>query len=105
MSSVVHRAASSKCAARGSRDDDRVEDFRVGRAKRLRCDHNGDLKSSATAQDENQDERGHYGNNQGTDAPEAVGKECEHYLKIGAAPPGGFHMVAAANELKTLRVR
>jgi hypothetical protein len=43
------------------------------------CDHNRDLKSSATAQDENQDERAHYGNNQGTDAPETVGKECEHY--------------------------
>jgi hypothetical protein len=42
---------------RPAADDDCVEDFRVGRAGRLGCDHNGDLKSSATAQDENQDER------------------------------------------------
>jgi hypothetical protein len=46
---------------------------------RLGCGHNGDLKSSATAQDENQDERSNNGNNQGTDAPQAVGEECEHY--------------------------
>ena len=64
---------------RPAADDDGVEDFRVGRAGRLGCDHNGDLKSSATAQDENQDERAYHGNNQGTDAPEAVGEECEHY--------------------------
>jgi len=64
---------------RPAADDDGVEDFRVERAKRLGCDHNGDLKSSATAQDENQQERAYHGNNQGTDAPEAVGEECEHY--------------------------
>ena len=69
------RAQSRRPAA----DDDGVEDFRVGRAGRVGCDHNGDLKSSATAQDENQDERAYHGNNQGTDAPEAVGEECEHY--------------------------
>jgi hypothetical protein len=43
------------------------------------CDHNGDLKSSTTAQNENQDERAYQRNDQGTDAPEAVGEECEHY--------------------------
>jgi hypothetical protein len=64
---------------RPAADDDGVEDFRVGRSGRLRCDHNGDLKSSATAQGENQHERTYHGNNQGTDAPEAVGEECEHY--------------------------
>ena len=64
---------------RSAADDDGVEDFRVGRAGRLGCDHNGDLKSSTTAQNENQDERAYHGNNQGTDAPEAVGEECEHY--------------------------
>ena len=64
---------------RPTADDDGVEDLRVKRAGRLGCDHNGDLESSATAQDENQDERAHQGNNQGTDAPEAVGEECEHY--------------------------
>ena len=36
------------------------------------------LKSSATAQNENQHERSDHGNNQGTDAPEAVGEEREH---------------------------
>ena len=45
------------------------------------CDHNGDLKSSTTAQNENQDERAYHGNDQGTDAPEAVGEECEHLAK------------------------
>jgi hypothetical protein len=60
-------------------DDDGVENFRVGREGRLGCDHNSDLKSSATAQNENQHERDDHGNNQGTDAPEAVGEECEHY--------------------------
>ena len=69
------RAQTSRPAA----DDDGVEDFCVGRAGRLGCDHNGDLKSSATPQDENQDERSNNGNNQGTDAPQAVGEECEHY--------------------------
>src|SRR5258708_9733601 len=38
----------------------------------------GILKSSATAQNENQHERSDHGNNQGTDAPEAVGEEREH---------------------------
>ena len=64
---------------RPAADDDGVEDLRVAGPGRLGCDLNGDLKSSATAQDENQDERAHHGNNQGTEAPEAVGKECEHY--------------------------
>jgi hypothetical protein len=63
---------------RPAADDDRVKNFRVGRAGRLGCDHSGDLKSSATAQDENQHERAYHGNNQGTDAPEAVGEEREH---------------------------
>jgi hypothetical protein len=61
-------------ASRSAADDDGVENFRVGKAGRLGWDHNGDLKSSATAQNENQDERAHHGNNQGTDAPETVGE-------------------------------
>jgi hypothetical protein len=61
-------------------DDDSIEHFCVRNAGRLGWDHNGDLKSSATAQDENQHDRAYYGNNQGTDAPQAVGEECEHYL-------------------------
>ena len=48
---------------RPATDDDGVENFRVGRGGRLGCDHNSDLKSSATAEDENQDERAHHGNN------------------------------------------
>ena len=64
---------------RPAADDDGVEDFRVGRAGRLGCDHNGDLKRSATAQDENQHKGAYHGNNQGTDAPKSVGEECEHY--------------------------
>jgi hypothetical protein len=71
-----------ECRAQSSRsasDDDGVENLRVGRARRVGCDHNGDLKSSTTAQNENQDERAYQGNDQGTDAPEAVGEECEHY--------------------------
>jgi hypothetical protein len=60
-------------------DDDGVKNFCVRSAGRLGCDHNGNLESSATAQDENQHERAYHGNNQGTDAPEAVGEECEHY--------------------------
>jgi hypothetical protein len=99
MSSVVHSAASSKCAARDSRDDDRVEDFRVGRARRLGCDHNDDLKSSATAQDENQDDRAYHGDNQGTYAPEAVGEECEHYLKSALLPQAVFIMVGESGRL------
>ena len=42
---------------RAAADDDGVEDLRVGRARQVGCDHNGDLKSSTTAQNENQDER------------------------------------------------
>jgi hypothetical protein len=79
---TAQTSAEHECRAQTRRpaaDDDGVEDFRVGRAGRLRCDHNGDLKSSATAQNENQHERAYHGNNQGTDAPEAVGEECEHY--------------------------
>src|SRR4029077_13196458 len=56
-------------------DHDGVENFRVGKARRMRCYHNSDLKSSATAEDENQDERAHNGNDQGTDAPKSVGEE------------------------------
>ena len=78
---------------RPATDDDNVEDLRVGRRARLWCDHNSDLKRSATAEDENQDKRARYGNNQGPDAPEAVGEECEHYPLIGAAPAVGFHTV------------
>jgi hypothetical protein len=33
--------------------------------------------------------------------PRRLEKNANITLKIGAAPPGGFHMVAAANELKT----
>jgi hypothetical protein len=61
-------------ARRPAADDDGVEDLRIERARGVGCNHNGDLKSSATAQNENQDERAHHGNNQGTDAPEAVGE-------------------------------
>ena len=64
---------------RPAADDDGVKDFRVGMAGRLGCGHNGDLKSSATAEDENQHKRAYHGNNQGTDAPKSVGEECEHY--------------------------
>jgi len=64
---------------RPAADDDSVEDYRVGREGRLGCDHNSDLKSSATAQDENQYERAYHRNNQGTDTPKSVGEECEHY--------------------------
>jgi hypothetical protein len=42
--------------------------------------HNGELKGSATSQDENQDERAQNGDNQGADTSEAVGKEREHYF-------------------------
>jgi hypothetical protein len=66
-------------ARRAAADDDGVKDFRVGRAGRLGCGHNRDLKSSATAQDGNQHKRAYHGNNQGTDAPKSVGEECEHY--------------------------
>jgi hypothetical protein len=66
-------------ARRAAADHDGVKDFRVGRAGWLGCGHNGDLKSSATAQDENQHKRAYYGNNQGTDAPKSVGEEREHY--------------------------
>jgi len=64
---------------RPAADDDGVEDFRVGRAGWLGCGHNGDLKSSATAEDENQHKGAYHGNNQGTDAPKSVREECEHY--------------------------
>jgi len=64
---------------RPAADDDRVKNFRVRRAGWLGCDHSADLKSSATAQDENQHKRAYHGNNQGTDAPKSVGEECEHY--------------------------
>jgi hypothetical protein len=74
-------------SGRSASDDDGVEDLRVGRARRVGCDHYGDLKSSATAQNENQDERAYHGNGQGTDAPESVGEECELY---GATLVGGF---------------
>ena len=77
QTSPEHERGAQTC--RSAANDDGVEDFCVGRAGRLGCDHNGDLKSSATAQDENQDERAYHRNNQGTDAPEAVGEECEHY--------------------------
>src|SRR6476620_3394904 len=50
------------------------------------------LKSSATAQNENQHERAHHGNNQGTDATEAVGEECEHDPESGAAPARSLQM-------------
>jgi hypothetical protein len=79
---AAQTSAEHECRAQSSRsasDDDGVEDLRVGRARRVGCDHNGDLKSSTTAQNENQDERAYHGNDQGTDAPEAVGEECEHY--------------------------
>jgi hypothetical protein len=33
--------------------------------------------------------------------PRRLEKNANITLKIGAGPPGGFHMVAAANELKT----
>jgi hypothetical protein len=87
MSCIAHKhtaqtSAEHECRAQTSRpaaDDNGVENFCVRRGGRLGCDHKGDLKSSATAQDENQHERAYHGNNQGTDAPEAVGEECEHY--------------------------
>ena len=37
------------------------------------------LKSSTNAQNEDQNERTYQRNNQGTDAPEAVGEEREHF--------------------------
>jgi hypothetical protein len=77
QTSTEHERRAQPC--RPAADDDGVKNFRVGKARRLRCDHSVNLKSSATAQNENQHERAHHGNNQGTDTPEAVGEECEHY--------------------------
>ena len=87
MSCIAHKHAAETSTEherraqtrRPATDDDNVEDFRVGRGARLWCDHNSDLKSSAAAEDEYQDKRARYRNNQGPDAPEAVGEECEHY--------------------------
>jgi hypothetical protein len=61
QTSTEHEGRTQTC--RPATDDDNVEDFRVGRGARLWCDHNSDLKSSATAENENQDERAHHGNN------------------------------------------
>ena len=60
-------------------DDGGVEDLRRRKGETDECDHSH-LESSTTAQHKNQEERAYHGNNQGSDAPEAVGKECEHYL-------------------------
>jgi hypothetical protein len=54
QTSTEHQRRAQTC--RAATDDDGVENFRVGRGGRLGCDHNSDLKGSATAQDENQDE-------------------------------------------------
>jgi hypothetical protein len=64
MSCIAHKHAAQtstehQCRTQTSRpaaDDDGIEHVCVRSAGRLRWNHNGNLKSSATAQDENQDE-------------------------------------------------
>jgi hypothetical protein len=76
---IAHRPSTS-AGAQTRRPAPMTITSRISASKaRLWCDHNSVLKSSATAEDENQDKRARYGNNQRPDAPEAVGEECEHY--------------------------
>jgi hypothetical protein len=87
MSCIAHKHAAQtstehQCRTQtrwASTDDDDVENFGVGRGGRLRRDHNSRLKSSAAAENKDQNQRAHHRNNQRTDATQTVGEECEHY--------------------------